>query len=320
MQEADRAFVLPAVSEPCYADRLFELCGSQQVRLLVPLNDLELPLLAKMRDELRRIGTVAVISSEQVIETCFDKWATFMALKQRDTQTARTYLSLEQARSALERGEVGFPLVVKPRWGTASIGIEYAEDLNELEWSYQLLRRRIQRTIVWQVSARDAERSLLIQERLGGQEYGLDVVNDLQGQYVTTFARRKLRMRAGETDRALTLADDQLAALGERLGRSIGHVGNLDCDVMVDGGRVSVLEMNPRFGGGYPFSHHAGADLPSVLLAWADGRQPDARWLTIRPDVIAAKCDRLVAVHVPAVKQAARSAGGVGVDHEVAGR
>ena len=134
----------------------------------------------------------------------------------------------------------------------------------------------------------------MIQERLHGQEYGLDVVNDLDGHYVTTFAKRKLAMRDGETDRACTEAHEGLLRLGEALGRTLKHRGNLDCDVFVSGNDCYVLEMNPRFGGGYPFSHVAGANLPAALIAWAQGQQPDPAWLTVEPGVRAAKCDRLV--------------------------
>ena len=65
-----------------------------------------------------------------------------------------------------------------------------------------------------------------------------------------------------------------------------------------------VLDLNPRFGGGYPFSHAAGANLPAALLAWASNAAPDPTWLEARPDVRVGKCDRLVVVP---------SAGSVGI-------
>ena len=103
-------------------------------------------------------------------------------------------------------------------------------------------------------------------------------------------------MRRGETDRAITIADPRLEALGAVIGRSLKHVGNLDCDVFDVGGAYHVLEMNPRFGGGYPFSHTAGANLPAALIAWADEKQPDPDWLKSRPNMVVSKCDRLVIV------------------------
>jgi hypothetical protein len=52
--------------------------------------------------------------------------------------------------------------------------------------------------------------------------------------------------------------------------------------------------MNPRFGGGYPFSHIAGANLPAALMAWADSEAADPEWLTIEPNVLISRADMFV--------------------------
>jgi carbamoyl-phosphate synthase large subunit len=187
-------------------------------------------------------------------------------------------------------------MVVKPRWGTASIGIQYPYDDEELELDYALAKKRHARTILREISATDPERCTLIQKRLCGQEYGLDVVNDLEGHYVCTFVKQKVAMRAGETDRAKTVKSAWLERVGEAIGRNLGHIGLLDCDAIVTDERCCVIDMNPRFGGGYPFSHIAGASLPAVLLAWANGERPDSRWLTVEPNIMASKYDDLVVV------------------------
>ncbi len=296
LQEADQAFIMPPVSQPEYCGILLEVCRKHDVRLLLSLNDLELPILARERERFRAEGTEPVISSPYVIDTCFDKWATARWLASCGFRAPRTYLSLAEAMLALARGQIAFPLVVKPRWGTASIGIVYAEHTEELELAYQLARKQVMRTFLSQVSLTDTEHCVLIQEKLSGQEYGLDVVNDLAGRYVCTLVKRKLGMRAGETDRAETVAHPELEALGERIGRLLEHVGNLDCDVFATGGDCTILEMNPRFGGGYPFSHVAGANIPAALIAWAAGEEPDPSWLRARPGVAAAKYDRLIVV------------------------
>jgi carbamoyl-phosphate synthase large subunit len=284
------------VNHADYFDILLAICKQHQVRLLVPLNDLELPLLARQRERFLDIGTISVISSPDVINICFDKWATLGFLKSCGLTAPKTYLSLAEARKALSQGEIAFPLVVKPRWGTASIGIEYPEDDEELELAYEFVRKRLARTFLAEIHATDPERCILIQERLHGREYGLDVINDLDGRYVATFAKLKLAMRAGETDRSVTIKNSQLERLGEMIGQRLGHVGNLDCDVFVSEEHCYVLEMNPRFGGGYPFSHIAGANLPATLIAWANGEKPDEGWLRVEPNVRAAKCDRVVVI------------------------
>ncbi len=295
LQEADKAFVVPLISDPDYFGVIRSICCKWDVRLLISLNDLELPRLAFHRQEFNQIGTFPVVSEPDVVDTCFDKWQTHLFFKENGFYTPATYLSLAEAHKALAIGDLVFPVVVKPRWGTASIGIEYAYDANELNLVYELVRRRLARTIISEASASDPEHSVMIQQKLKGHEYGLDVINNLDANHVVTFAKRKLSMRSGETDRAVTVDDSDLIEIGDKLGSILGHVGNLDCDVIVQEGIPYVLEMNPRFGGGYPFSHVAGANIPAAMVAWASGKEAQPEWLRVKPNVRASKCDRLVA-------------------------
>ena len=294
LQEADRGFALPPVHHVDYANELLRLCQEQQIRLLIPLNDLELPLLSLLRDRLQAIGTHAVISSPRIIETCSDKFATFKFLREQNLPTPKSYLSIEETLGEIEHGRLTWPLIVKPRWGSGSIGIEVAHDAEELQLAYRFASIAVRNSCLARVSQAEPEQCLLIQARIAGCEYGLDIINDLHGRYVTTLCKRKLSMRAGETDRAVTVHDRQLEELGKRIGQALGHVGNLDCDVMVGADGPVVLEMNPRFGGSYPFSHQAGANLPAALLAWARGETARPEWLCVRENITSAKCDRLV--------------------------
>jgi len=296
LAEADLAFLVPRIDDSTYVDTLLDICRENDIGLLLTLNDLELPLLARERERfLREAGTVAVISSPDVVDVCWDKWKTSEFLRRHGIPGPLTYLSLEAARKALRSGEISLPLTVKPRWGTASIGIAHPETERELELTYEYAVGHIGRTPLGSF-AKEPEHTVLIQDRVEGIEHGMDVVNDLEGRHVCTFARRKLGMRHGETERAMTVHDRRLDDLGRRIGEALGQVFMVDCDVFIDGDETAVLELNPRFGGGYPFAHAAGANLPAVLLAWAQGASPDPSWLQVRPGVVSAKCDRVVVV------------------------
>lgn len=294
LHEADRGFKLPPIHHPEYASVLLQLCQEHQVGLVVPLNDLELPQLALLADKLRSLGTRAVISTPRVIETCGDKFATFQFLCKQGIPTPTTLLTLDQALTNLSHGKLAWPVVVKPRWGSGSIGIEVAHDEEELQLAYRFAGIAVKKSCLARASQAEPEQCLLIQEQISGDEYGLDIINDLQGRYVTTFIKRKLSMRAGETDRAVTVGDAELEELGQQIGQALQHVGNLDCDVIMGRSGPKVLELNPRFGGSYPFSHQAGANLPAALMAWARGETPRPEWLRVRENVTSAKCDRLV--------------------------
>jgi len=296
LQAADKAFIVPNVDELNYIDQLLSICQSQHVRMVIPLNDLELPVLAANRDRFDREGIIVVVSDANVINTCFDKWQSFVFASKHGIAMPPTFLSIDSAQQALDSGQLTFPVVVKPRWGTASIEIEVCHDLEELAYAYELTKRRLPRTFLSNVCAVDMERSVLIQAMLHGIEYGLDVVNDLDGRYVCTFVKQKLAMRAGETDKSITVDNSGLAGMGGKIGKCLGHLGNLDCDIFVNDKGSYLLEMNPRFGGGYPFSHMAGANIPAALLAWADRRTPDPSWLKTTPGVTSSKYDKLVII------------------------
>lgn len=296
LQEAECGVVLPPVRHPEYLDRLFDLCLVQEIGLVIPLNDLELPILARERQRFQKAGIQIVVPSLEVVLRCFDKWEMASFLESRGLPAPKTFVTLDTVREACRRRVLSLPVVVKPRWGTASISVYYPADDVELEMAYHLARKQIQSSILGEISTQDTNHSVIIQEFLRGEEYGLDVVNDLKGRYVTTLVRRKFGMRAGETDKAVTCHDPELEALGERIGRLLGHVGNLDCDVIRGPESFGILDMNPRFGGGYPFVHVAGANLPAALIAWATGREPEPAWLRCQPGVTSCKYDSLLVV------------------------
>jgi len=137
---------------------------------------------------------------------------------------------------------------------------------------------------------------VIIQEWLTGSEYLLDVVNNLDSRYVATLPKQKLSARAGEADAAETVDHPGLDYLGRQLGGRLGHVGILDVDVVNVDDRLFVLDCNCRFGGGYPFSHVAGANIPAAIVAWALGKEPDPVWFRICSGVRSVKgVDVLVA-------------------------
>jgi carbamoyl-phosphate synthase large subunit len=296
LQIADKGFVVPPADADNYLDMLLTICREQRVRLLIPAVEPELPLLAAHRARFLEIGTLPLVSSPEIIAICYDKLETATFLEGCGLAAPRTYVRLDAAREALSRGELSFPLVVKPRWGVSSIGLAFAEDDQELDLAFKMAEKQIAHSFLAQASAAASRSCVLIQERLSGEEYGLDIVNDLRGRHVCTFAKRKLRMRAGQTDRAVTVKDATLEELGRLIGEKLGHTGILDCDLFVSGRGCHVIDLNPRMGGGYPFSHVAGANLPAALIAWLNGEQADPRCFQIQPHLTVSRSDEYAVV------------------------
>jgi carbamoyl-phosphate synthase large subunit len=294
---ADEGVIVPCMDDPGYIDALLAICQEHQIRLVVSVNDLELGVLAQRAEDFREIGAIPVVASPSVIATCLDKWATFKLLRSCDISTPDTYLCPQRVRAALASGALEYPLILKPRWGSSSIGLERIHNDRELELSYEWGMIQVRRSIFWNLSQGESEHCLVFQQQLQGDEYGLDVVNDLEGNYAATLIRRKLVMRCGNTDRAMTVEDHRLERLGQVIGRRLQHLGSLDCDVMMTERGPQVLDLNPRIGGGYPFSHVAGANLPAALIAWANGDAADPAWFKVRPGVVASRCDEMMIVN-----------------------
>ncbi len=291
LQEADRAFLVPQTDADGYIETLLSLCREYKIKVLIPALEPELPLLARHRARFLEIGTFPLVSSLKVIDTCYDKLRTANFLDRAGLAVPKTFLSVREATQAIQRGEVQWPLIIKPRWGVSSICLGYAHDTTELELLYRLTQRQLARTVIADVSRSDPQRSILIQEHLKGSEYGLDVINDLNGRYVCTLVKKKLRMWAGQTDRAVTVRNSALEHLGRVIGESLGHYGLLDCDAFVTAEGCCAIDINPRIGGGYPFSHVAGANFPAALVAWVSGERLNREWLNIRENVTASRSD-----------------------------
>ena len=294
--DADKPILVPTMADPDYFPTLLSLCIELKVRLIVSVNELELAGLASHAERFRAIGTIPVVGSPQSVATCQDKWAAFKWMRAHGIPTPQTYLTLADVQAALAQAAIRYPLLLKPRWGTSSIGILTARNERELALAYEWGTLQLDRTIFAGLNDQQSERCFVFQECLDGQEYGMDVVNDLNGRYVATLARRKLAMRAGNTDRAVTVNEPRLESLGRTLGQQLRHAGSIDCDVMATSEGFFVVDINPRLGGGYPFSHLAGADLPAALIAWGNGEEPDEAWLRSRPGVVSSRFDGMVIV------------------------
>jgi len=296
MIDADKAFIVPGIYAGNYVEELIKLIKNEAIDLVISLNDLELPILADNQKKIEETGAKVIISNPIAIKIAFDKWETAQYIERIGLKSPKTYINLEKAITALEKGELEFPLVLKPRWGSASIGIDFPENIEELKLAYQLQSLRIKRTILANASEEDIEHSILIQEKISGKEYGLDVLNDFTGKYYGTFVREKLAMRSGETDKAISVIDDRFSEVGRKIGESLHHLGNLDCDVFKYNDELYVLELNPRFGGGYPFSHEAGMDTASAYIAWAKGEHDVEQFNNYKAGVLFSKCDRLLKI------------------------
>ena len=295
LQAADVKLQVPAVYDPEYVKITLRICEEQKIDALISLNDLELPILAENKAKFEALGVKVIVSDPQVIDIAFDKYKTAQWVESLGLVAPKTYVRLADAKEALAKGEIEFPLFMKPRWGSGSIGLESIADMEELDIYYNLLMKKIKKTILATASVGDEY--IMIQEKLTGNEFGLDIMNDLTGKNVAVSVKQKLAMRAGETDKAVTVDLPEVREMGKKIGESLGHIGNLDVDIMQRAdGAYCVLELNPRFGGGYPFSYEAGVNMPKAIIQWVKGEEVDPAILQPEYGKMFAKNDYLMEI------------------------
>ena len=294
--DADIALKVPSIHSKNYISTLEKIIKKYSVNALISLNDIELPFLAANKTRLENLGTKIIISDTDTINTCFDKWETFKFFNRIGVHTPKTYLDVNLALEAINKKEISFPLVVKPRWGSASIAIDIVESEEELLLVYKLQHMKIMRSILKEVSTSTEEQCIIIQEKINGEEYGVDILNDFNGTYYDSFIRKKLSMRGGETDKAISVINTTYSDIAKKISNHTRHIGNMDCDFFVSKNKIYFLEMNPRFGGGYPFSHEAGINIPGIYIDWLRQISDVSEHNNYKEDLAFSKYDNLMPI------------------------
>ena len=294
LQACDVARQVPGVFDPGYLDALKKVVLEENIHMVFSLNDLECGLLVESRDVLEQeTGAIFYVPPVQTLEVCADKWRTFEFAREIGIAAPETFLTVAGAVEALKLGRVQYPLIVKPRWGSASIGLYVVETLGDLEAGFAACRKAVTTSAL---SSLGAEDSVIIQEVIQGPEYGVDLLYGKQENFIGFTAKKKLAMRAGETDKAVTVAPEPFHEVVAKIANVLPHRGNMDCDFLERDGTLYLLEFNPRFGGGYPFTHLAGANHVQMLLDDYQGRALGEYGYAVGKGF--AKCDTLVEVPV----------------------
>lgn len=248
LYEADKHFIVPRMTAPGYIDVILDICRKEQVTGVLSLIDPELSLLAKHREDFAAVGTTVIGSGYAECERCLDKQEMYEWLVGHGYKAARSFMDKDAFYAAVAAGEMTYPVFVKPARGSASIAISRADDAETVDF----------------LCARTE--GMMIQEFMKGQEIGADVYIDMvSGEVVSIFTKKKLVMRAGETDKAVSFKDEKLFALIEKFAKESGFRGQIDIDIFDIDGEYYISEVNPRFGGGYPHAFECGCDHMTLI-------------------------------------------------------
>lgn len=277
---ADKYVITPLIYDDNYIDFLLNYCINENINAVIPLFDIDLPILSKSKSKFSEHNIEIVVSDSQIIEVCNDKWLTHNFLNKNAFKTPISFIDINDTLNAIKHGLIRYPLIIKPRWGMGSIGIYEAENEEELKILYRKTFRSIENSYLQYESNQELDKSIIIQEKLFGEEYGIDIFNNLSGELLACVPKKKIAMRAGETDSAEIIFNEKLIDIGGKLSSIMKHVGNLDVDCFFHNNEFYILEMNCRFGGQYPFSHLAGVNFPKAVVEMLNNNKVDSTLLT----------------------------------------
>jgi len=253
--EADKFYTVPRMTAPGYLDVILDICKRENIDGVLSLIDPELSLLAENREKFAAVGTTVIGSSYELCERSLDKFEMYNWLTEHGYNCAKSYMDKDEFFADVESGKAKYPVFVKPARGSASIAISKVYDKETVELLFA------------------HSEGLMIQEFLDGQEIGADVYIDMiSHEIVSIFTKKKILMRAGETDKAVSFRDEKLFELIKKFVLEAGYNGQIDIDIFDANGEYYISEVNPRFGGGYPHAYESGADHMKLIVNNLEGK------------------------------------------------
>lgn len=248
LRQADRCYIVPSLCDPAYIHILTEICRREQVHLIFPLIDPDVPVLAGHRHQLEATGARVVVVSGKAATTAADKWLTNQFFRKWDIPAPRSWLP-EQ----IHKADLKYPAFIKPRFGSA--GKQGFKVHNERELAFFL----------------DYVPEPIIQEYLPGPEITNDVICDFEGNVLAVVSRQRIEVRWGEVAKGKTIYDPEIIQHCVTIAKGLKAIGPITVQCMLRDAKPYFTEINPRFGGDAPLGIAGGVRSPHWLLALAAG-------------------------------------------------
>jgi carbamoyl-phosphate synthase large subunit len=259
LYHADAHAFVPRVDDPDYVATLRALVHEHDIKLIVPLTDLDHGVLSRAKDELG--GALVLLPAPEIVDALADKWLAHLLFVEHGIGSPQTWLPADAPP------DLGFPVLVKARKGFGSRGIYRCEDRAQLEFFLAYTRE-----------------DSMVQAACRGEEFSIDVFCDLDARCLNAVPRTMIESKGGESIKGMTIDDAELIDVGRSVSETLGLVGpaNIQCFREPDGSHL-VTDINPRFGGAFPLPTAAGSRYPELALALANGERPEPRLGDFRP-------------------------------------
>jgi len=282
LKMADKSFIAPQIKNRSYISFLLKIAKNNKIGLLVPLLDPELNIIAKNAKKFSENGICAMISNKKAIEIARDKLKTYYFFKNHGILTPNTCKSSIDVNNNPSKFE--FPLIIKPRDGSSGNNVVICRDVTELDFYLKQISKPI------------------IQKWFSGVSVTIDVFGDGEGNTASIIPRKRLKTRMGEVERSITISDDLFREQVLKIVKHFKPFGaiNLQCIVTSEG--PVFLEINARFGGGYPLSDKAGAAFPKLLIDLMKGKKLPSNLGKYRKGLVMSRYEKAVYQNVAKFK------------------
>jgi carbamoyl-phosphate synthase large subunit len=246
---SDAGLLVPPAGDPTFVDFMLSVCHEQGVEVVFPIIDEELQVFADAAPRFAERGIAVITNAPEVVRVARDKWLTYGWCRQHEVLAPRTWLAAEPPAAPT------LPLVVKPRSGRGSVGVQVMRTAEEL-------RERLAR-----------EPELLVQEFIEGPEFTVDILADREGRVLSAVPRERLMVKAGMCVKGRTVNDPRLLELSVHVAEEFGLTprGNVQFCRSVRDGEYYLIEVNAKFGAGLPLTTAAGVNMPLLLLKMLRG-------------------------------------------------
>lgn len=246
---ADKSYTVPKITAPDYIDNIIEICRKEDIKVILTLIDPEIEILAKNKARFEEMGILVMCPSEKSAKICFDKYEMYKYLRRNNIPTTLTYGSLEEFEKALNEQKISFPVFVKPRTGSGSVGARKISNIDDLR------------------SAMKEDETLIIQEFMAGIDLDADVYVDMiSKKAVSMFSKKKIETRIGGANKTISFKDEKLFELIKKIVNIFEFNGTVDMDFFYKDGQYFLSEINPRFGGAYLHAYGAGVNFPKLIV------------------------------------------------------
>ncbi|MGI8557146.1 MAG: ATP-grasp domain-containing protein [Solirubrobacteraceae bacterium] len=241
--------LVPPLNDPDYVPTLVELCREHDIGAVVPLIDPDIEVLAAAR---ARGELPALVPDPEMARRTFDKYETHLLLERLGLPSPPTTRPGEPVAR--------YPVVVKPRRGSNSRSIHFAADAAQARFFVDYVPEEV-----------------VLQQAMGGPEFSIDCLCDLDGRCLNAIPRTMIESRGGESVKGMVLAEGDLIELGRAVAEGVGARGPCMVQAFRDPELgLCVTDVNIRFGGGYP-SHMYGAlpgrSYPELIISMARGER-----------------------------------------------